>query len=158
LGRPEERFLMRLWTIHPKHLDRLGLVAVWREGLLAQAVLEDKTKGYKNHPQLKRFRIHPEPLQAIAYYLHEVYLEAKARGYNFDRSKFNHDVTPSSIQISSGQLDFEVKHLLSKLEERSKKHFDLLVESENIAPHPLFEIVPGDVEDWEKGTKKIVTS
>jgi hypothetical protein len=149
---------VRLWTIHPKYLDRLGLVAVWREGLLAQTVLEEKTKGYKNHPQLERFKIHPEPLRAIAYYLNEVYQEAKARGYKFDISKINHDGVTSPIQTTSGQLDFEVKHLLSKLEKRSKKNFDLLVESENIAPHPLFEIVPGDIEDWEKGSKKLVNS
>ena len=148
---------MRLWTIHPKYLDRLGLVAVWREGLLAQAVLEEKTEGYKNHPQLKRFKLHSEPLRAIANYLHEVYQEAVARGYKFDLSKINHNGVTTPIQISSGQLDFEIKHLLNKLEKRSKKHFDLLVESENIAPHPLFDIVLGDIEDWEKGNKKFVT-
>jgi len=30
---------MRLWSIHPKYLDRQGLLAVWRESLLAQSVL-----------------------------------------------------------------------------------------------------------------------
>ncbi len=48
--------IMRLWSLHPKYLDRQGLLAVWREGLLAQKVLQGKTKGYKNHPQLKRFQ------------------------------------------------------------------------------------------------------
>ena len=57
MGRAEAGILdMRLWTLHPKYLDRQGLVAVWREGLLAQAVLHSNTKGYKNHPQLDRFR------------------------------------------------------------------------------------------------------
>jgi len=34
-----EREHMRLWTIHPKYLDRQGLLALWREALLAQKVL-----------------------------------------------------------------------------------------------------------------------
>ena len=28
---------MRLWSLHPKHLDPQGLVARWREGLLARS-------------------------------------------------------------------------------------------------------------------------
>ena len=47
---------MRIWSLHPRYLDAKGLVAVWRETLLAKHVLEGKTKGYKNHPQLNRFR------------------------------------------------------------------------------------------------------
>ena len=143
---------MRLWTIHPKYLDRMGLVAVWREGLLAQAVLEGKTKGYKNHPQLIRFKTHHEPLRAISYYLHVIHQEATARGYKFDVSKINHDGVPLPIQTTSGQLDFEEKHLLSKLKKRCKNRFDVLVKIKNVIPHPLFEIVTGDIEDWEKGS------
>ncbi|MGP9584395.1 pyrimidine dimer DNA glycosylase/endonuclease V, partial [Micrococcaceae sp. AOP34-BR2-30] len=30
---------MRLWSLHPEVLDRQGLIAGWREALLAQAVL-----------------------------------------------------------------------------------------------------------------------
>ena len=60
---------MRLWSIHPKYLDRQGLIALWREALLAQAVLSGKTRGYRNHPQLERFRNHPAPLSAISLYL-----------------------------------------------------------------------------------------
>ena len=36
---------MRLWSLHPRYLDAKGLVALWREGLLAQAVLKGQTKG-----------------------------------------------------------------------------------------------------------------
>lgn len=43
---------MRLWSLHPQYLDAKGLVALWREGLLAQAVLAGQTRGYKRHPQL----------------------------------------------------------------------------------------------------------
>ena len=47
---------MRLWSVHPKYLDSKGLVALWREALLAKQVLEGGTKGYRNHPQLDRFK------------------------------------------------------------------------------------------------------
>jgi len=43
---------MRIWSLHPKYLDSKGMVALWREALLAKQVLLNKTKGYKNHPQL----------------------------------------------------------------------------------------------------------
>ncbi|WP_245747334.1 pyrimidine dimer DNA glycosylase/endonuclease V [Frateuria terrea] len=49
---------MHLWTPHPKHLDRQGLLALWREGLLARAVLRGQTRGYRQHPPLERFRGH----------------------------------------------------------------------------------------------------
>jgi hypothetical protein len=140
-----------LWTLHPKYLDRQGLLGVWREGLLAQAVLQGNTKGYKNHPQLERFKAHPNPLGAIGYYLREVYAEAKKRGYSFNESKIGVDTSPQAIQTTSGQLDFEIKHLLGKLEIRSRVDYKRLVGKENLDPHPLFEIVAGEIEDWEKG-------
>lgn len=36
---------MRLWSLHPNCLDAQGLVALWREALLAQAVLRGQTRG-----------------------------------------------------------------------------------------------------------------
>ena len=60
---------MRLWTLHPRYLDAAGLVALWREGLLARAVLRGKTRGYRHHPQLERFRCHASPRSAINRYL-----------------------------------------------------------------------------------------
>lgn len=73
--------------MHPQHLDRIGLVACWREALLAQAVLAGNTRGYQRHPQLTRFRATPEPLAAIGAYLEGIVDEADARGYHFDREK-----------------------------------------------------------------------
>jgi len=78
---------MRLWSIHPKHLDANGLVALWREGLLAQNVLLGNTRGYKNHPQLTRFKNTNNQSAAIASYLRAVAEEADSRGYNFNKSK-----------------------------------------------------------------------
>jgi hypothetical protein len=141
---------MRLWTLHPKYLDRKGLIAVWREGLLAQAVLSGKTKGYKNHPQLNRFKRHPDPIRAIASYLHEVYKEAKARGYNFDASKILPFQYLRQVQTTTGQMEFERKHLLRKLKQRSIDDYDRFVALKQINPHPLFQIIPGEIEAWEK--------
>ncbi|MGP1680491.1 MAG: pyrimidine dimer DNA glycosylase/endonuclease V [Giesbergeria sp.] len=36
---------MRLWSLHPQYLDSKALVALRREGLLAQAVLAGLTRG-----------------------------------------------------------------------------------------------------------------
>lgn len=147
---------MRLWTLHPKYLDRQGLLAVWREGLLAQAVLQGKTTGYKNHPQLDRFKSHPDPLGAIGYFLREVYAEARKRGYNFNASKIGSHAAPQPIRTTSGQLEFESKHLRRKLESRSQTDFERLTRVNHLDPHPLFHIVAGKIEDWERGisTKK----
>lgn len=140
---------MRIWSIHPKYLDTKGIVALWRETLLAKHVLEGKTKGYKNHPQLDRFKKCENPLDAINYYLSIVFSEAINRGYNFDNSKFNPDTKPISIKVTSGQMEYETKHLLNKLQVRDKmKHMEL-VNQTKILPHPIFEIINGKIEAWE---------
>lgn len=69
---------MRLWSLHPKYLDARGLVALWREALLAQAVLRGETRGYRRHPQLERFRNHAAPLAAMSLYLRAIHAEAAA--------------------------------------------------------------------------------
>jgi hypothetical protein len=78
---------MRIWSIHPRYLDSKGLVALWRETLLAKNVLERKTKGYKNHPQLDRFKMSKNPVNSINQYLQEVFHEARLRKFNFNREK-----------------------------------------------------------------------
>jgi hypothetical protein len=80
---------MRIWTIHPKYLDRIGLVALWRETLLAKHVLEGKTKGYKNHPQLNRFKNTDNPVDSINQYLTIVYQDSVKRGFHFNKDKIN---------------------------------------------------------------------
>jgi len=122
--------------------------------LLAQAVLQGKTRGYKNHPQLDRFKSHPNPLGAIGYYLREVYTEAKKRGYKFNAAKIGSHAVSRAIRTTSGQLEFESKHLHSKLETRSQTDFIRLAGEKKLDPHPLFHIVKGDIEDWESGFHK----
>lgn len=147
---------MRLWSIHPKYLDRIGLIALWREGLLAKKVLENKTLGYKNHPQLLRFKNYKDPLLAINAYLFEVYLEGIKRGYKFNGKKIRKIKASKIISVNSGQIKFEFLHLLNKLKIRCKeKYFEnLKYKNYKIEPNPIFKIVNGDIESWEKVWKK----
>jgi hypothetical protein len=140
---------LRLWSIHPKYLDAKGLVALWREALLAQKVLLGKTKGYKNHPQLVRFRKSKNPLGAIAVYLRKVALEAEKRGYNFDTTKIIDSKTNAKILVNSGQVEYEFKHLLRKLKERAPDIYKAEKEIHKIELHPLFKQVKGGIEEWE---------
>lgn len=144
---------MRLWSLHPKYLDAKGLVALWREGLLAQKVLMGKTKGYKHHPQLTRFRVCENPVETIRAYLSSVATEADLRGYRFDRRKIKGGAPSSkkgSIPVTRGQLQYEFKHLLQKLRTRDKTKHKALLETKRIQPHPLFKSVAGKVAAWEK--------
>lgn len=140
---------MRIWTLHPKQLDAKGLVALWRETLLAQKVLQGATQGYRNHPQLERFKAQANPVAAVAAYLSFVAEEAVRRGYNFSREK----IAPHDVEIrmncTRGQVLYEWEHLKNKLRERdATKYADALTIAEPDA-HPIFRIIEGDVEPWE---------
>src|ERR1051325_3466986 len=106
---------MRLWTLHPTYLDAKGLVAAWREALLAQKVLAGRTRGYTQHPQLVRFRVVSDPIAAIAAFLNELAMEADRRGYRFDVSKISQLRFKGQIEETRGQLLYEWKHLRGKL-------------------------------------------
>ena len=141
---------MRLWSLHPKHLDARGLVALWREALLAQAVLAGKTRGYTKHPQLERFRASKAPLKAIGAYLSEVQNEGGRRGYKFDRKKIMFPKARSArMPVTDGQLRHEWLHLKKKLMKRDK-----LKMAENarakMGAHPSFAVKKGTMETWEK--------
>lgn len=173
---------MRIWSLHPCLLDRRALVACWRETLLAQKVLRGLTRGYTNHPQLIRFRAHPQPLEAVAAYLSGLADEADARGYSFNRAligagenstgknssgkndtdKNGADKTEDPyasvalIPVPLGQLEYELAFLQHKVAGRAPEWEHRL--SERLAArgelaacaHPLFEVVPGAIEPWEK--------
>ncbi len=141
---------MRLWSLHPKYLDAKGLIALWREALLAKAVLSGLTKGYTQHPQLNRFKEDPSPLDRIDQYLSAVYLESVERNYHFDREKINWQYTPSEILVTSGQLAFEREHLLFKLKGRDPKRYNEIFKIDLLEPHPLFKTIDGSIEKWEK--------
>ena len=141
---------MRLWSIHPKYLDTKGLTAVWREALLAKKVLENKTKGYKNHPQLIRFKKSKFPLIKINFYLQDIWEEANTRGYKFDEKKFERKEKVSAITVKKGQVEYEFHHLLRKLQTRDIEKFEKIKYIDDIEVHPLFKIVEGGIEKWEK--------
>jgi hypothetical protein len=135
---------MRLWSIHPKYLDSKGLVALWREALLAKKVLQGKTKGYRNHPQLERF----DP-KSINSYIASVFEESCKRGYCFDKRKIG-KTFKAKIIVSSGQIDYEFRHLKSKLKTRDTKKYKEILKTKRVIPNPIFSVRKGPVEKWEK--------
>jgi len=141
---------VRLWTLHPKYLDSKGLVALWREGLLAQAVLRGQTKAYERHPQLMRFRKSRTPIKGIAAYLRIVHSEGKRRGFKFDVGKIARGGKVERLTVTRGQIKYEWDHFMAKLLKRDPKRFLDLMSVQRIDPHPLFKIIQGGVEDWEK--------
>lgn len=141
---------MRLWSIHPKYLDTKGLLAVWREGLLAKKVLEGKTKGYKNHPQLQRFKKFKDSLSAVNAYLYQVFLEAKKRSYRFNIEKIEPIILKEKISVNSDQIEYEFNHLLKKLKIRDKKIYEKIKDIQKIEINPVFKLKKGKVEEWEK--------
>ena len=141
---------MRLWSIHPKYLDPQGLVALWREALLARAVLTGRTRGYRHHPQLQRFLAHAARRSAISAYLGAVHSEAKGRGYAFDRSKVGRIRPVQRISVTEGQLAYEWEHLLGKLSRRSTGLYRQWRSLRTPECHPLFRRRAGSVEPWER--------
>ena len=141
---------MRLWSLHPRYLDSRGLVALWREALLARAVLRGETSGYRHHPQLERFRAQQSPRLAINAYLAAIHAEATSRGYAFDRSKIGTLREVAPIAVTRGQLDCEWRHLLDKLSVRSPALFEQLRLRRRPSCHPLFRPFPGPVASWER--------
>ncbi len=141
---------MRLWSVHPEYLDSRGLIAVWREALLAQAVLRGRTRGYRHHPQLTRFRGERLPLAAIAEYLRGIHAESRVRGYAFMSGRISRSRGADPVAVTEGQLACEWAHLLAKLGQRDRRRRDELQHVALPRPHPLFIVVPGPAAPWER--------
>lgn len=141
---------MRLWSLHPSLLDRAGLVALWREALLAQKVLAGATKGYRRHPQLDRFRQSAHPMRTIASYLWSVADEAAERGYLFDVSKIAMRRGRVAILVTKGQLAYEFTHLKLKLRQRDPKRLQLVSKRKLVKTNPTFQAVDGPIAPWER--------
>ncbi len=145
---------MRLWSIHPKYLDCKGLLALWRESLLAKKVLSGKTKGFQKHPQLERFKNHPDTLSAINAYLYHVLEEGLRCGHGFKKEKISLPIkTMPTIKVTKGQIQFEFDHLKKKLKTREPEKYKKLLKVKQIEPHQMFKIVEGKIEGWEKSHK-----
>lgn len=143
-------FVVRLWSLHPAFLDSIGLVALWREGLLARAVLAGETRGYRHHPQLERFRGARASPRLIDCYLSAVLDEAEVRGYAFDASKIVRRRCPGGhAVVPAGQLAFEWRHLLDKLSARDPDRFRAQRRG-GPRPHPCFGLVDGPTAPWER--------
>jgi hypothetical protein len=140
---------MRLWSLHPRYLDARGLTALWREALLAQAVLRGRTGGYRHHPQLQRFIDSSAPRAAIARYLRAVQAEAAHRGYRFDASKIGRSRNIEPLLVTRGQLTYELEHLTRKLRIRAPAWLADLPPMAVPQPHPSFRVVRGGVATWE---------
>jgi len=144
---------MRLWSIHPKYLDRQGLLACWREGLLALSVARKGFVGaYSKHPQLERFKKTRDPKGAIVSFLQEIAMEMMARGYRpkaLPRPKHR-----QKIAVTKGQLEFEFSRLQEKLRKRSKAKFlenrRIVSKEKGLKTNGSFYIVAGPKESWEK--------
>ena len=150
---------MRLWSIHPKYLDAKGLVAVWREGLLAKKVLEGKTKGYKNHPQLIRFINSENALESINQYLYGIYEESTIRKYNFDKSKlYTINSKRVKLTVNSKQIEYEFELLKSKLKKRDLSKYNEIINTPVIELHSIFMRITGDIENWEKIIPEVVNN
>ena len=141
---------MRLWSLHPRYLDPQGLVALWREALLARAVLQGKTRGYRHHPQVERFRAHAAPRAAISTYLAAVHIEAAQRGYSFDPTKVGRARCERAIPVRLGQLEYEWEHLLRKLSIRSPQYYRKWRSVRAPQCHPLMRRRAGGIEPWER--------
>jgi hypothetical protein len=140
---------MRLWTLHPKFLDSKGLVAVWREALLAQAVVMGRTEGYRRHPQLARFRESRSPVGSIGCYLTGLHDEATRRGYRFDGRKIAQPGRRTHLGATAGQVAYEWRHLKAKLARRDPPRLAGLRRVGAPEAHPMFRVTPGPVETWE---------
>ena len=140
---------MQLWSLHPGYLDARGLTALWREALLAQAVLRGRTRGYKHHPQLQRFADSTAPRAAIARYLRAVQAQAERRGYRFDASKIEPGARIETLPVTRGQLIYERGHLKRKLGMRAPAWLAKLPAICVPQPHPAFRAVGGGIACWE---------
>ncbi|MCG7442781.1 pyrimidine dimer DNA glycosylase/endonuclease V [Dermabacter vaginalis] len=142
---------MRLWSLHPRYLDRMALVACWREALLAQKVLAGLTTGYTKHPQLERFRESENPEAGIGAFLTGIALEADSRGYTFNDSKIHvPGHLDGALSVTTGQLAYEAEHLRRKVRERAPQWQGLPPEGSPLESHPLFRVQEGDLESWER--------
>lgn len=141
---------MRLWSLHPRYLDAKGLVALWREALLTQAVLQGKTIGYRHHPQLQRFRQCRDPVGSLTTYLWGLFEEAQRRNYAFDAAKLTRGKGRQRLTVTRGQLRYELRHLKKKLWVRDRRLYFKIVNITDPAPHPMFRVIVGRIEPWEK--------
>ena len=107
------------------------------------------TRGYRHHPQLRRFQQQRHPLKAIATYLSAIHAEALRRHYRFDQTKIQPGRVRQKMTATAGQLAYELVHLKAKLRARDPVAYRAIKSLEQANPHPLLVQVRGSVEAWE---------
>jgi hypothetical protein len=100
-----------------------------------------------------RFRRANSPVRAIAAYLRAVHAEAVRRGYRFDAGKIGRGGEAEKIPVTRGQVEYEWGLLKEKLARRSPARLEKIRETRKPRVNPVFRIVRGRVETWEKVRK-----
>jgi hypothetical protein len=146
---------MRLWSFHPKYLDNVGLSRAINEGVSGYKALTGKQKMWKNHPQLTRFKDYGETqLKLYIEHLLIHFYNRKCISIKLSPQPFNVFVK-DVIEVTTGQLIYEWNHYLNKLEKRNNDLYQELMHITCPEPHPLLEVVEGDIESWEKVRSKL---
>lgn len=89
-------------------------------------------------------------MRSINQYLTSVYKNSLERGYHFNKNKVNPNFIPTKLTVTDKQIKFEMEHLLTKMETRDPERFHKLSRKVKIDAHPLFRIIDGEIEPWEK--------
>lgn len=149
---------MRLWSIHPKYLDSKRLVTQWREALLCRAILDGKTKGYKEHPHFLRVKSHSQPYYFINSFLYVIWEEGKQRKFQFDKSKLMENLVQKYeeplqlMEVTEGQVQYEFDFLQKKFGEFHIQYIKNLQNFNDfgIEVNPCFIKIFGDIMNFEK--------
>ena len=143
---------MRVWTIHPRYLDRKELRLSWSSGLKALKVLSQPKIYNRFQSGLSVFRTQSEPLFALTSYLLEIAKEGKRRGMDMDVSnlpKLPKDFRlkiPVSVQRVRSDRQLLIKHLARI----GKKHVEKFESMRASLTHPLFFLHTDDKPGaWE---------
>ncbi len=122
--------------------------------MLAQKILMGVKKGesarYLNHPQMERFKKHKNPLGALATYLFYVWKEDVWGAYGFDKDRIKGVLIEERMEVTSGQLEYEFKHLKKKLKIRDAEKYKELLTIKEIEANPFLVVKKGPVASWEK--------
>lgn len=156
---------MRLWSFHPSYLDNIGLARLYNEGIGGIRAIRGEQKMHLNHPQLTRFKVccDNHTYIILSAYLRVVHNELELRGMVND-GKFKHDLLLNylfqntkdlfNITVNSSQINGEIVHFINKTKTQKGRYINdnlkQAIAAKNILPHPLFTVVPGPVESWEK--------
>ena len=141
--------LSRIWSLHPKYLDGIEIFFLWRNCIMAKKILDGTEKVNRKFPHLARFESSSNPIGAINIYLSEVYKIASTHGKNFKLDKFDDSFKDISLNVTKGQMEYEVELFKKKLRNRSSDTNALIFKIKIIEPNPLFKVVEGNKEAWD---------